>query len=467
MLYDYEFGIVTIDEGAKMRNPSHHWTTMNELSRLSHCTIAATATPITNSPLDLVYIGRCIGIPACEEETLLVDMKKKLMAAARKSNVEFRNAREEGDVVQRILSGELDLPAKKEQVKQMTSYTVALRKMFNGHTIRRTLDAVDWEGQPISGLEPYVSQQLMLTPLDEEAEVLEVTAAAITTGGRGRPLTCPSRTDTRECGGVANVVPALTGAFYGRFRRSHLHYKLLDDPLWAPKDMADWEATTSMKLQNLVDILLHHLSEDNAPLLRRASQDSNELDADPEWEMQERDDDIDYPNRIIVYVAFPSNNPLITKAIYTFFCRYHYLHSLISQVLGLHGIKYIEVNGSKQLSVRSKDIEKFRSSDRDGPRVCLLSNVGTMGLNLPQANILVALDQMWSHQDLLQLIGRIWRHPQKKQVLVYQPCLEHTTDMFLSVLSFSKNALLAAFTKSSKETSTSLIIIFMNLTALY
>ncbi|KAI1792052.1 hypothetical protein LXA43DRAFT_888351, partial [Ganoderma leucocontextum] len=56
MLYDYEFGIVTIDEGAKMRNPSHHWTTMNELSRLSHCTIAATATSITNSPLVSTFI---------------------------------------------------------------------------------------------------------------------------------------------------------------------------------------------------------------------------------------------------------------------------------------------------------------------------------------------------------------------------------------------------------------------------
>lgn len=65
---------------------------------------------------------------------------------------------------------------------------------------------------------------------------------------------------------------------------------------------------------------------------------------------------------------------------------------------------------------------------------------------------------MWSHQELLQLIGRIWRHPQKKQVLVYQPCLEHATDMFLSVLSFSKNALLTAFTRSSKETSKYLLI---------
>ena len=51
MLYGHKFGVTVIDEAAKMRNPNHHWTTMNELSRISHATIAVTATPITNSPM--------------------------------------------------------------------------------------------------------------------------------------------------------------------------------------------------------------------------------------------------------------------------------------------------------------------------------------------------------------------------------------------------------------------------------
>lgn len=246
----------------------------------------------------------------------------------------------------------------------------------------------------------------------------------------------------------------------------------MEDPLWQPETKADWEANTSTKIKNLIDILLHHLGKDNAPLLRRADGDSNDLEEDPLWELEEQDDDndkADYPDRIVIYVAFPSNNQLITAASWILQTCLYLLTDLDLQVLRFYKIKYIEINGSKRTSMRSKDIEKFRTSGRNGPRVCLLSNVGTMGLNLPQANILVALvsfcllhpyslthikqDQMWSHQELLQLIGRIWRHPQKKQVLVYQPCLEHATDMFLSVLSFSKNALLAAFTKSSKDTS--------------
>ncbi len=61
------------------------------------------------------------------------------------------------------------------------------------------------------------------------------------------------------------------------------------------------------------------------------------------------------------------------------------------QVLRFFGIKYVEINGSKPASVRSKVLDEFRNSTRDGPRVCLLSNVGLTGLNIPQANIVIGL----------------------------------------------------------------------------
>ena len=107
------------------------------------------------------------------------DMKKNLLRASCKANIEFRDARAEGDLVQRILAEEIMLPAKNEQINLMTSYTLALRKIFQGHTIRRALDATDWQGQPISGLKPYISQQILLTPSEEESEALERTATAI------------------------------------------------------------------------------------------------------------------------------------------------------------------------------------------------------------------------------------------------------------------------------------------------
>lgn len=40
---------------------------------------------------------------------------------------------------------------------------------------------------------------------------------------------------------------------------------------------------------------------------------------------------------------------------------------------------------------RTKVIHQFRTSGVDGPRVLLVSIVGTTGLNLPFANILVSL----------------------------------------------------------------------------
>ena len=163
--------------------------------------------------------------------------------------------------------------------------------------------------------------------------------------------------------------------------------------MWQPKDMEDWEANISTKLKNLIDILLHHLAKDNAPMLKRASSDSNDLDEDPAWDLVEGDGyviNLKDPDRIIIYVAFPSNNHVIT-AVSSVVLIYNYLLTLILQVLRLHGIRYIEINGTKRASVRSKDLDAFRNFERDGPRVCLLSNVGTVGHNLPQANILVAL----------------------------------------------------------------------------
>lgn len=126
-----------------------------------------------------MYIGRGIGVEGCEDKSLMDDMRKNLLRASRKANIEFRNARAEGDLVERILNNTIDLPAKNEQVKLMTSYTLALRKIFQGHTIRRALDALDWEGNPISGLKPYIAQQIMLTPSQEESDALEATASEI------------------------------------------------------------------------------------------------------------------------------------------------------------------------------------------------------------------------------------------------------------------------------------------------
>jgi SNF2 family DNA or RNA helicase len=137
----------------------------------------------------------------------------------------------------------------------------------------------------------------------------------------------------------------------------------------------------------------------------------------------------------------------------------------LPQVLKIHGISSIEVNGMISPTQRSQAIEKFKNSDRNGVRVLILSQVGMTGLNLPVANILImvvrtqyhltnhnsaaAQDTLWSAQDDSQLIGRIWRHPQLKVVHVYRLIADKTSDVFLNNISFDKAQMHEAFTGST------------------
>ncbi len=75
-----------------------------------------------------------------------------------------------------------------------------------------------------------------------------------------------------------------------------------------PSSLEEWEANKSTKLDALVKMLLHHLEEDNrAPLVL---DEHNNLVPDPTFVPTPRGPNSP-PDRIVVYVAFPSNNPLI------------------------------------------------------------------------------------------------------------------------------------------------------------
>lgn len=58
-------------------------------------------------------------------------------------------------------------------------------------------------------------------------------------------------------------------------------------------------------------------------------------------------------------------------------------------MLDLYGIKCIEIHGKMTLLKRKENLEMFKRADRNGTRVLILSGVGMVGLNIPQANILI------------------------------------------------------------------------------
>lgn len=71
------------------------------------------------------------------------------------------------------------------------------------------------------------------------------------------------------------------------------------------------------------------------------------------------------------------------------------------QVFKHHNIKYVAIHGSSRQQERIANLEAFKNSGRDGPRVLLLSSVGAIGLNIAFANILIIVVRVVSVKHVI------------------------------------------------------------------
>ena len=144
--------------------------------------------------------------------------------------------------------------------------------------------------------------------------------------------------------------------------------------LWATKE--EYDKDPSMKLNSLLAICVHHLTKDNAfpVMVYRKSLIENEAPYPSPSDSQlapAHQPAVAAPDKIVVYACFPSQSMYIQHA------------------LKLYKVKSLFYNGTQSMTERVESLEAFRRSDRDGPRVLILSGVGIYGLNIACANILI------------------------------------------------------------------------------
>ncbi|KAG2336037.1 hypothetical protein BDR05DRAFT_897311 [Suillus weaverae] len=184
----------------------------------------------------------------------------------------------------------------------------------------------------------------------------------------------------------------------------------------------EWNAspTKSMKLDVLAKLLKYHLESDGRQPL---TMDESGRNLVPNLAFKAGNANPDEPDRIVVFSAFVTSNQAIVD------------------ILDLHGIHALELNGQTPMKKRKGILDDFRLSaaGSKGARVLILSGVG--------------MDTLWSEQDDRQLRGRIYRHPQDKEVHVYRAIALKTADVFLNNISFSKGAMHEAFVGADKEFS--------------
>ncbi|KAH9846752.1 P-loop containing nucleoside triphosphate hydrolase protein, partial [Lenzites betulinus] len=211
-------------------------------------------------------------------------------------------------------------------------------------------------------------------------------------------------------------------AFYLGIRRALLHKNMPGIPghQFPPKpERLPYNTFPSTKIDALVKVLQYYDGRSCAPPPTWIDGDIGPPENPDAWPV--------VPNapidKIIVYLAFPSSNWIVRKA------------------LEDNNIAFYEINSALTATQRAGTLERFREGNR---QVLLLSNVGTVGLNIAFANVVCIVDNLWSAQEKEQLLGRVWRHPQEKRVAEIDFVANGTSDIFIEAISDDKGRMHSA-----------------------
>lgn len=145
-----------------------------------------------------------------------------------------------------------------------------------------------------------------------------------------------------------------------------------------------WEANPSTKLKAMVRLIRWHLEMDRRSPMTTVN---GQLVDGPLTLLDGPDDQP--RDKIVVYTICVANTKFIKQV-----CGLKPSITLIlifAQVLSVMGINHLSIDNSMTINIRSKVLNEFRASGETGPRVLIVSSVGSNDLNLACANIMIAL----------------------------------------------------------------------------
>ncbi|KAJ3563513.1 hypothetical protein NP233_g8897 [Leucocoprinus birnbaumii] len=384
-IFNQFFLSVIIDEAHHMRNLGNKQTSTLRLLQQAKVSLIMTATPIHTAPKDIISMGRLVGLPYFFSELCIAEEKD--------DNALIRKAKKLDD------DGEA-LRAVRVQI------TRRLHDRCKGHFLRRTTGSRDWVGRTLLPLPPYLEIIGLLRLSDREVLILqdrqEAAKAALLTAS----------TSTR----------ILTKKFYLEYRTGVAFAQ--EDPA-APypifKSLEEWASKMSTKMDTCARACVHYLTHDDVPDI---TFEDGELVL-PKVEVQPGQK-VTRARRIIIYSEFSS------------------MASLFQNVLGLYGVPSLTINGQMTFQQRDQCIKKFHDPKNE-ERVLIFSSVGSAGLNLAIADVVIFFDQPWSAQDEQQIRGRAHRQPQKKTVKVIYLLAMESADLLLHGVARGKQDMFNAF----------------------
>ncbi|KAF5345577.1 hypothetical protein D9756_011032 [Leucocoprinus leucothites] len=383
-LFGQWFLTVTIDEAHHLRNAGSKHTAALRLLQQATVRIIMTATPLHTAPKDISALGRLVGLSHFLDEISYIEEKA--------DNSRMRKAKKLDD------DGE-SLRIERLQIVRR------LQMQCKGHLLRRTISSKDFEDKPLIPLPPYVQLLGILDLTQRETEIItdrsDAAKAAIISCSSGQIHTKKFYLEYRTAVGYAKEDPA--------------------EPCPTFKTLAEWEPVKSTKMDICARICSHYLTHDDVDDVKFENGQAlfTPVIMEPGKEYSRK-------RRIIIYSEFTSMAPLLRN------------------VLQLYGLKTLSINGKISFEERDKRVKRLYD-ENDDSRILIFSSVGSAGLNLAVADIVIFFDQPWSSQDECQIIGRAHRQPQRRIVKVIYLLANDSADLLMNAMARNKRDMFDAF----------------------
>ncbi|CUA73437.1 helicase SWR1 [Rhizoctonia solani] len=440
-IFAHKFLFFSCDELHQLRNATSSQDGAIKLACNSLVRSGATATPVFTGVKDAIAAGAIMRIPAmigdngCALGYELLELQRSRTKEwkARQSkelDSESDSASDSGDlqdkdqqnVTKALLKGS-DSKGYKVLFIQKPAIEI-IRKVLLPYMIRRTSKSRTPEGKLIINVPDHVESVAWVRLKDVEKKALSDLYAQLMNA---------------KANGLQAEMLMIWKAFLVQYKHLLFHHKMHPEthtPLehfWETWSLENLEQMASSKLLLTLNIIQHYKDYSAQPLFFNRD-GSRDLEREANFVPPASPQIPEKPRKILIFIAYDRHTQ-VTKF-----------------VLDLSDIKYLEYNGSKSDVERNRAIKEFET--KDDTRVLLLSNVGTTGLNLPMASVVIFLSGMWSGPEGDQMIGRCRRPGQQLVVHVYYIVVPDTADEILAQYATSKSILEEALFVQRKQLAT-------------
>ncbi|CEL53741.1 putative ATP-dependent helicase C17A2,12 OS=Schizosaccharomyces pombe (strain 972 / ATCC 24843) GN=SPAC17A2.12 PE=3 SV=1 [Rhizoctonia solani AG-1 IB] len=463
-LFAMRFRVAAIDECHSLRNYGHGAKGVQTIASNSLLVVGATATPLFTNETNLATLARVLQLEdMCGEEGVanhkyMLECKKTrkrewdssanaiIQKAAQdeaEAIAEEREVDSEDPAFDKILQQASDKYNSEEQEVILRMSYIAqdsialLRRVVAPIIVRRTVKSLDCNGQPVLDLPPIRSLTAWSPMNENELEVqarinrAHVEVRSTRKGGQ-EPLTIKWHNFLMSQK-HASVHPLIY-----EYQAREDEEKLLEGSLvktiamgWT-EDNIETEASTRMLK---VDQIIQHFWDGNPTAIVFNEDGTVKQNASLPAPLA-----CDEPRKFLVYVSY----------------RVH--RDLFSQMFRLMGRKHVCYDGSMDSKRRQTAVERFTNDA--ACRIMIISNVGSTGLNLTAASVII-INPVWSGQETNQISGRVHRPGQKRDTYVYAMISPQSVDVALMGYSQGKATLSSSFLASNKK----LLEVYRNMAA--